>query len=76
MFTQIILQFEELVKPTLPNYNDFKKLYKKKDFTEEAVEKLYSNFEDRMIEEYLENIDEQNSLFPIVLNELENWWKR
>jgi hypothetical protein len=72
VFAQLIIHFDKLLKPSFPQYGDFKKLYKKKDFTEEAVATLYANFKDGMIEEYLKNMHEQNIVFPIVSNTLLN----
>ncbi|GEO09932.1 formyltransferase family protein [Segetibacter aerophilus] len=68
VFADIILKFDGLEKPTISNYNGFKKLYKKKDFTEEAVDQLYVNFKGGMVEEYISNKDKYDSEFPIVLN--------
>jgi phosphoribosylglycinamide formyltransferase-1 len=68
VFAEIIDKFNVLSKPDVPVYNDFKKVFKKKDFTEDAVEKLYANFCGGMIEDYLNKFDEYNALFPIVTN--------
>ncbi len=68
VFAAIIVAFDRLSKPTGPVYNGFKKFFKKKDFTEDSVEQLYANFRDGMIENYLEKINEQNNLFPVVTN--------
>lgn len=66
VFAEIILAHESLVKPTIPGDGGFAKLCKKKDFTEEAVEQLYLNFKEGMIEEYISSINEKNAQFPIV----------
>lgn len=68
VFAEIVIKYDSLIKPTVPAYNAFGKLFKKKDFTEEAVEQLYLNFRQGMIENYLDNLDEHNNRFPIVTN--------
>lgn len=68
IFSEIIVKHERLVKPAVTGYTGFEKLYKKRDFKEEAVEQLYLNFEGGMVEEYLSKMNEMNSRFPIVTN--------
>lgn len=68
VFAEIVVKFDQLSTPAIPVYNDFKKLFKKKDFTEESVEKLYANFREGMIENYLNKRNEQDAMFPIVTN--------
>lgn len=68
VFADIIIKFDQLQKPVPPVYNNFKKLFKKKDFTEDSVEKLYSNFREGMIEDYIGKMEAYNAAFPIVMN--------
>jgi methionyl-tRNA formyltransferase len=68
VFAELIVKFESLSKPVVPTYGTFSKLTKKKDFTEEAVEKLYTNFSEGMIEDYLANKCKYDAMFPIVIN--------
>lgn len=51
--TQIILNYENLVR--IPQPQDIKsgKLYKNKDFTKQSLEKIYANLKAGMIESYL-----------------------
>lgn len=44
------------------------KVYKNKDFNEESVQKLYQNFQDGMIERYLENKELRDNEAPIQQN--------
>ncbi len=69
-FAEIIIKYDGLIKPAIPVYKEFKKLFKKKDFSEDAVEQLYSNFKEGMIEAYLDNVDSYNAMFPIVSNKI------
>lgn len=70
VFSEIILKFDDLGKPDFPVYRDFRKYFKKRDFTEDAVEKLYLNFKEGMVEDYLNKFDEHNEMFPIVKNKI------
>jgi len=70
VFADIIIKYDRLAKPGLPAYKAFEKFFKKKDFTEEAVEKLYLNFREGIIENYLAHPEEHNRLFPIVVNDV------
>lgn len=59
-----VIQNLETVKAVSLNNNG--KLYTRKQFCAEAVEKLYYNFENNMIKEYLKNKNERDVAFPIV----------
>ena len=61
-------RFTELEKlPQLTTSPDHK-YYRKKEYTEESVLKLYSNFAKGMIEEYLEKQEERCAAVPILKN--------
>lgn len=68
VFAAIIVNFDSLLQPAVPAPGGFKKFFKKRDFTEDSVEQLYLNFKEGMIEDYLDKMNEQNALFPIVTN--------
>ncbi|MCW3106788.1 MAG: formyltransferase [Segetibacter sp.] len=68
VFAEIIIKYDSLIKPGVPAYSNFRKFFKKRDFTENSVEQLYLNFREGMIEAYLDKLDEHNGLFPIVTN--------
>lgn len=64
---KLIVNFDMLhdMKPLVPKSE---KLYKKKDFTEEAVSLMYKNFNDGIISNYLENKLSYDINYPIVQN--------
>lgn len=68
VFAEIIIKYDFLIKPEIPAYSDFRKFYKKRDFTEDSVEQVYLNFKEGMVEDYLNKMDKQNLLFPIITN--------
>lgn len=68
VFAGIIIKYDDLIQPAVPAYSNFKKLFKKRDFTEDAVDQLYLNFKGGMIEDYLDKLNLYNDVFPIVTN--------
>lgn len=58
-----IIGFDNL---TLPENEE--RYYMNKDFSEESVVKLYNNFENGMISEYLENVEKITKSSPIIQN--------
>lgn len=66
-YIDIINNFEKLEKISQPKDKKSGRLYKNKDFTKESLEKIYSNFKNGMIENYLQNKKEitlyQNPFF-------------
>jgi phosphatidate phosphatase PAH1 len=51
-----------------PKVNGTERYYRKKDYTEESVAKLYSNITGGMVETYLAESDRRNGRVPLVLN--------
>lgn len=51
-----------------PQQQDLKigALYKNKDFTADAVTKMWDNFENKMMEKYLDHMEVRQAAFPIV----------
>tara|TARA_B110000259_G_scaffold188040_1_gene244604 strand:- start:3966 stop:4796 length:831 start_codon:yes stop_codon:yes gene_type:complete len=70
IYSDIIANLANLKTMKQPkNIENF--LYKKKDFNQEACEKLYKNFSNQMIDKYLQNYSEKDLPF-IVQNPLIN----
>jgi phosphoribosylglycinamide formyltransferase 1 len=65
---KIIANFEELVKMNQMPIPKDEKVYKKADYTEESVIKLYDNFNSGLVEDYLDNKNVKNKKFPIIEN--------
>lgn len=68
VYSRLIINFDKIEKPGPVQFNTFKKLCKRKDYTEESVQKLYDNFAGGMIDRYLQNKTERDDVFPIVQN--------
>ena len=62
-YSQIICSLDNLTKEEQPRSEGA--LYLRKDFNKEACERLYSNFYDGMIAEYLDSKD--SSQFPYIV---------
>lgn len=70
VYQQIVLRFDEIKKVTRV-FGEYKeRVYRKKDFTEESVQKLYSNFSEGMIGEYIAHREARCANVPIVQNPL------
>ena len=68
IYREIIINFESLLKmPQLPIPKD-ENVYKKKDFSQESVLKLYKNFKNDLITIYLEEESARCARVPIVEN--------
>lgn len=70
VFANLILQFDSLQKPAVIEFGSFRKLCRNKDYTEDSVLKLYQNFFNKMIEDYLANKAKRDAMFPIFQNPL------
>lgn len=70
VYSNLIYNLDCITSTTPPVFNVYRKLCKKNDFNELAVEGLYANFKDGIIENYLRNKKSRNRLFPIVENEV------
>ena len=69
-------------KIIIENFNDIKddgcyarcsedsKVYKKSDYTEESVIKLYYNFNNGLVDSYLEEENERSKNAPIIQNSI------
>jgi len=68
IFCKLIIEFDKLQKPQPVKFSAFRKFCKKKDYSEEAVFKLYDNFNKGMIQDYLAQKKEKDQAFPIVNN--------
>jgi methionyl-tRNA formyltransferase len=64
----LIMKFDELKHMQQPKVNGTERYYRKKDYTEESVAKLYSNITGGMVETYLAESDRRNGRVPLVLN--------
>jgi len=69
VYIELVRQFDSLDPQSEPEEPADAKYYKRADYSTEATEQLYENFEDGMIETYLENRTERNAAVPIVTNE-------
>jgi len=65
---KLIINYEKLATMPPPTFKNFNRFYRKKDYSEEAVELVYKNFCNGMIENYLNNKVIRDSCFPIVTN--------
>jgi len=68
VYCNLVDIIDELKAPVIPAFNSYRKLCKKKDFSEEAVSKLYYNFNTGMIEDYLKCKEERDNSFAIIKN--------
>jgi len=67
--TGLIRNFSQLPEPAKPSGGEIKgKYYRRKDFTEEAVEKLYRNFSEGIIDQYLKDVSEGKRKVQLVRN--------
>ena len=68
VYANIIRNFDDLeMLEQLPVPKD-EKVYMRKHFSAEATEKMYQNFADGMIQDYLDHKDERNAKVPIMEN--------
>lgn len=68
-YIALVRQFRQLGDPPVPPSAEGR-LYKRKDFTVEAVERLYANFEGGMVTRYLEEREEREARAPVVVHPL------
>lgn len=66
---KLIISFNQLqtIDSLFFNYHN-EKYYRKNDFTEDTVKKMYLNFQNNMIKEYLNNKLERDNKVPIIQN--------
>jgi len=69
VYSRLIINFSKISAPASVQFNKLKKLCKRKDYTEESVQKLYDNFAGGLVDRYLQNKTGRDALFPIVQNE-------
>lgn len=67
-YREIIRKFESLPSSPKPPEPDQARYYEKDDYSEEATRRLYEQFEDGLIEEYLEEQEDRIAAVPIVKN--------
>lgn len=65
---ELIALFDQLQPQPQPSRTAADRYYKKKDYTEESVAKLYANFSSGMVDEHLAQLDERCARVPLVLN--------
>ncbi len=68
VYADIIRNFDHLSRMHQPEEPERVRYYRKKDFSEEAVARLYENFRGGMVERYLENRKEYDAGSPLVSN--------
>jgi len=68
VYRNIIINFESLAKMPQLCLSLNKKVYRKKDFTEESVDALYNNFENNLVEKYLNEKSARCANVPIIIN--------
>ena len=66
VYAQIILNIKKIKKINLSYNNNKKLLYKIKDFTPESLKKLYYNFNNEIISNYLKNKKERDKKVPLT----------
>ena len=68
VYRNIIVNFESLAKMSQLRLFSNGKVYKKKDFTEDSVSALYRNFENNLVEKYLNEKTAICANVPILIN--------
>ena len=68
VYRDIIINFDFLKRMAPLPKPPVEKFYKIKDFSKEAVEKLYYNFKNGLVEQYLQEEDERCKKVPIIQN--------
>jgi len=68
IYADIIRSFDKLERLEQPPIPKDEKVYMKKHFSAEATEKMYQNFADGMIQDYLARKPERDSRVPIIKN--------
>ena len=66
---RIVVGFEALKPAEQPSMPPRSRYYRSKDFTEESVVTLYRNFEDGLIDRYLEEGQSRWSQIPLIRNQ-------
>lgn len=66
----IIINFKKLAKMKQPPFYRDEKIYKKRDYTEESVVKLYDNFNNNLVNNYLKHEGEECKKYPIINNKI------
>ena len=72
---KVIINFDSLEKNISTTKSINSKFYKKKDFTEASVAKLYNNFGNQLIKNYLQVAKKKNKKAPIFSNSTLNIFK-
>ncbi len=66
VYPELARQFDELHSVEQPPEPDNEHYYRKADYSDEATRKMYENFEEGMVETYLEEQEERVEQVPIV----------
>lgn len=66
---KLIINFEQIEKPTSVHFNELRRICRNMDFNEEAVRSVYENFE-FMIEKYLQEKIKRDEAFPVIENKI------
>lgn len=68
IYIKVVESFDGLVRmPQFPKSSK-DRIYRRKDYTEESVRKLYRNFNNGMVEKYIDSKDERCAKVPILTN--------
>ncbi len=67
-YREIITKFDDLVDMDQPRTPEDEHYYKRADYSTEATKKLYENFDDGLVEDYLAEQDERTEEVPLVKN--------
>jgi phosphoribosylglycinamide formyltransferase 1 len=65
---QLITRFDQIAPMPQPPTNASDRYYRKKDYTEESVAKVYENFANGMVEKYIAEQSARHARSPLVLN--------
>lgn len=68
VFGEIVAQFDKLSPPVTHDPKYPGRLYRRKDYSEESVAKVYENFRHGLVEDYLENAEARDQKTPILTN--------
>jgi hypothetical protein len=66
VYPELVRKFDNLHPVEQPPVPDNENYYRKADYSGEATKKMYSNLEDGMVREYLEEKEERVTEVPIV----------
>jgi folate-dependent phosphoribosylglycinamide formyltransferase PurN len=68
IYSAIIRNFDRLQAMAQPVVPNCERVYRQRDFTEDAVRRLYERFDAGMIQKYLERRLEREAAVPLVIN--------